>query len=79
MATRLIIIAVMCLVGCQTVERGECVDWESITYKDEKCTALYGNIICIEQDVTRTYCARWERQDVANTNRASRKSGRGTL
>lgn len=79
MTSRLIIIAVMCLVGCQTVERGDCLDWKSVTYKDEKCTALYGHIICVEQDVTRTYCVLWEDKDVADIDRASRRTGGGSL
>jgi hypothetical protein len=79
MNSRLIIIAVMCLVGCQTVERRDCLDWRHYIVRDEICTAMYGNIICVEQDVTRYYCVLWEDKDVADIDRASRRTGGGSL
>lgn len=59
------------LTGCVAPEEKECIDWRHVIVRDEICTAMYGNIICVEQDVTRYYCVLWEDKDVANTNRPS--------
>lgn len=45
------------LISCTTPEpKGECVKWRSLELKEPKCTALYGNLICVDQIVTRHYC-----------------------
>ena len=59
------------LTGCVAPEEKECIDWRHVIVRDEICTAMYGNIICVEQDVTRYYCVLWEDKDVAITNRSS--------
>ena len=59
------------LTGCVAPEEKDCLDWRHIIVRDEICTAMYGNIICVEQDVTRYYCVLWEDKDVAITNRPS--------
>ena len=59
------------LTGCVAPEEKECIDWRHVIVRDEVCTAMYGNIVCIEQDVTRYYCVLWEDKDVASTNRSS--------
>ena len=59
------------LTGCVAPEEKECIDWRHVIVRDEICTAMYGNIICVEQDVTRYYCVLWEDKDVAITNRPS--------
>ena len=68
-----IVIAIMSLIGCTTPERRDCLDWKSYETREEKCTAFYGQLICIEQNVVKHYCVLWEDKDnVAVTNRASR-------
>jgi len=62
---------VLLLTGCVAPEEKECIDWRHVIVRDEICTAMYGNIICVEQDVTRYYCVLWEDKDVAITNRPS--------
>ena len=59
------------LTGCVAPEEKDCLDWRHVIVRDEICTAMYGNIICVEQDVTRYYCVLWEDKDVAITNRSS--------
>ena len=59
------------LTGCVAPEEKDCLDWRHVIVRDEVCTAMYGNIICVEQDVTRYYCVLWEDKDVAITNRSS--------
>lgn len=45
------------LLSCTTPEpKGECVDWRPYEVEESKCTALYGNLICIDQKVTRYQC-----------------------
>jgi len=59
------------LTGCAAIEDDlMCLDWKSYTVREDKCTALYGNLICIEQDVVRHYCVLWEEKDVASTYRS---------
>lgn len=44
------------LIGCVSTEKGECLDWKPITTQEERCTAMYGNIICVAGETTRYQC-----------------------
>ena len=48
--------------GCTTVEeedRGYCLDYRTVPIEEERCTPLYGAIICAVEQKTRTYCTLW--------------------
>ena len=61
---------ILCLLtACSAPERKDCIDWRTLTVRDEQCYAVYGKLICVEQDVTRLQCVLWEDDDVASTNR----------
>jgi hypothetical protein len=43
--------------GCSTVEDDRiCIDFGSYTLVKEKCVPMYGALICMDQEVTETYC-----------------------
>ena len=75
---RRIILVVMCLSGCVT-ERRQCLDWAYYKTIKDDCTPLYGEMICIEKEVTHYYCVRYGDDNVANTNNSVGRSGRGTF
>lgn len=59
------------LTGCVAPEEKDCLDWRHVIVRDEICTAMYGNIICVEQDVTRYYCVLWEDKNATDIARPS--------
>jgi hypothetical protein len=66
------------LAGCVAPETKDCLDWRHYIIRDEVCTAMYGNIICVEQDVTRYYCVLWEDKDVTGINRPNHQPAGGS-
>ena len=62
------------LSGCVTPEEKDCIDWRHVIVRDEVCTAMYGNIICVEKDVTRYYCVLWEDKDATDIARSSSRA-----
>ena len=62
--------------GCSTVEDDRiCMDYGSFTWVKEKCTPMYGTLICMDQEVTETYCKLYAEnvnEQVASVNTTSR-------
>lgn len=54
------LLILLLLSGCAT-ERDTrmCADWGSFVTREERCTPLYGALVCVEQDVTKHYCKRY--------------------
>lgn len=51
------LVALLLLVtSCTIVEKGDCLDWRHYKTREEVCTPLYGNLICVEQDVIKYFC-----------------------
>jgi len=64
--------------GCVVNEEKDnriCIDYGSFTWVKEKCTPLYGALICMDQEVTETFCklyAENEDEQVASVTTTSR-------
>jgi hypothetical protein len=49
------------LVGCTTVEDDRiCLDWGHYPIVEERCTPLYGSIVCTVEERTRYWCKLYE-------------------
>jgi hypothetical protein len=55
----LVFLTLMLYTGCSVNEEKDnriCIDYGTFTWVKEKCTPLYGQLICMDQEVTETYC-----------------------
>ena len=52
------------LPACVTAEKDDriCIDFGSFTYVREKCTPLYGSLICMDEQVTEVYCKLYDEE-----------------
>lgn len=64
------------VAGCAVPENKNCLDWKHYKTRQQTCTPIYGNLICVEQDVIKHYCVLWEESDVANITRPDNESDR---
>ena len=61
----LAILLTIMYTGCSTVDkedRGYCLDYKSAPVEEEKCTPLYGAMICTVEQRTRYWCALWSEE-----------------
>lgn len=50
--------------GCTMVEenRGYCLDYKTAQFEEERCTPLYGAMVCTVELKTRTWCTLWSEE-----------------
>jgi hypothetical protein len=55
------LLLLLLLSGCVTPEEDTriCADYGSYTLVKERCVPLYGALICVDEEVTETYCKRY--------------------
>lgn len=65
------LVALLLLVtSCTTVEKGDCLDWRHYKTREQVCTPVYGNLICVERDVIKYFCVLREDPDVKDADRS---------
>ncbi len=57
----LVILSCLLYTGCVSgkEDRGYCLDYRTIPIEEERCTPLYGAVVCVVEQRTRTYCTLW--------------------
>ena len=61
----LAILLTIMYTGCSSVDeenRGYCLDYRTAPVEEEKCTPLYGALICVTEVRTRYWCALWSEE-----------------
>jgi len=58
----LVLLNVLAVSACTTVEEDSriCIDFGSYTVVREKCTPMYGALICADVEETKVYCKLYE-------------------
>lgn len=53
------------LVSCSTVDQREenCIEYKSAMEVVERCTPLYGTLVCVAKEVPRVWCVLYEEND----------------
>jgi len=56
------LLSILLLSGCVAVEKDDriCLDWGHYPIVEEKCTPLYGNLICVSEERTQYWCKLYE-------------------
>jgi hypothetical protein len=49
-------VVLLLLGGCATEPKATCLDWKHYKELEEKCTPLYGQMICVTREVTKYRC-----------------------
>ena len=65
MKKTLVFLSCLMYTGCSTVDdenRGYCLDYRTAPVEEEKCTPLYGALICVTEVKTRYWCALWSEE-----------------
>lgn len=63
MRTKVAIGIFLSLIACSTVEDERiCLDWGSFPVEEEKCTPLYGGMVCVTELSTRYWCKLYEEE-----------------
>jgi len=61
-------LASLLYTGCSVNEEKDdriCIDFGSYTLVKERCIPMYGAVICMEEEVTETYCKLYAEDDYA--------------
>jgi len=58
----LVLLSVLAITACTTTAKDDriCIDYGTYTFIKEKCTPLYGTLVCMDVEQTRTWCKRYE-------------------
>lgn len=58
----LVLLNVLAITACTTTAKDDriCIDFGSYTFVREKCTPLYGQLICMDVEQTEVYCKLYE-------------------
>jgi len=59
----------LCFVwGCATPDDRICLDWGHYPTIQERCTPLYGSVVCVVEERTHYFCKLYEEKEKTNDN-----------